>query len=104
MVVYSDFAAYGASNPSISEEVLKEKDANLNGDVLADNLVVSGSTTHQEAISNPVNNSAIDGDDPDSTKRGIVLSFVPLSLTFDDIRYFVDMPEVPNKRNCFLFC
>jgi hypothetical protein len=27
-------------------------------------------------------------------KRGMVLSFVPLSLTLDNIRYFVDMPQV----------
>lgn len=28
------------------------------------------------------------------TKRGMVLPFVPLSLTFDEIRYAVDMPQV----------
>lgn len=27
-------------------------------------------------------------------KRGMVLPFVPLSLTFDEIRYSVDMPQV----------
>ncbi|CAN6330866.1 unnamed protein product, partial [Urochloa humidicola] len=86
-------SAYGKSHPSISEEVLKEKYANLNGDVLADNLVVSGRTAHQTAVSNPVSDSAIDHEDSDPTKRGMVLSFVPLSLTFDNIRYSVDMPQ-----------
>ena len=28
-------------------------------------------------------------------KRGMVLPFQPLSLTFDEIRYSVDMPQVP---------
>ena len=27
-------------------------------------------------------------------KKGMVLPFVPLSITFEDIRYSVDMPEV----------
>lgn len=29
-----------------------------------------------------------------SKERGMVLPFVPLSLTFDEIRYSVDMPQV----------
>ena len=28
-------------------------------------------------------------------QRGMVLPFAPLSITFDDIRYSVDMPQVP---------
>ncbi|CAN6344738.1 unnamed protein product, partial [Urochloa humidicola] len=56
---------YGKSHPSISEEVLKDKYANLNGDVLADKLVVSGRTTHQAAVSNPVSDSEIDPEDSD---------------------------------------
>jgi hypothetical protein len=28
------------------------------------------------------------------TNKGMVLPFVPLSMTFEDIRYSVDMPEV----------
>jgi hypothetical protein len=28
------------------------------------------------------------------TNKGMVLPFVPLSITFEDIRYSVDMPEV----------
>ncbi|KAF8657997.1 hypothetical protein HU200_059457 [Digitaria exilis] len=75
---------YGKSHPSISEEILNEKDANLNGKVLSGSLLVSGSSTHQAAVStSPIS----------PMTRGMVLSFVPLSLTFDDIRYFVDMPQ-----------
>jgi hypothetical protein len=89
-MVPSYFAAYGKSHPSITEEVLKEKDANLNGKV----ILGSGETTHQAAIRNPVSDSTIDEDDSGPMKRGMVLSFVPLSLTLDNIRYFVDMPQV----------
>jgi hypothetical protein len=32
-------------------------------------------------------------------KRGMVLPFEPLSLTFDEIRYAVDMPQVPSSFN-----
>nr|CAB3459684.1 unnamed protein product [Digitaria exilis] len=85
---------YGKSHPSISEEILNEKDANLNGKVLSGSLLVSGSSTHQAAVStSPISDSAINEDGSGPMTRGMVLSFVPLSLTFDDIRYFVDMPQ-----------
>lgn len=88
------FAAYGKSHPSVSEEVLNEKDANLNGKVISSNILGSGDSTHQAAVRNPANDSAIDEDDSGPMKRGMVLSFAPLSLTFHNIRYFVDMPQV----------
>jgi hypothetical protein len=30
-----------------------------------------------------------------SGRKGMVLPFQPLSLSFDDIKYSVDMPQVP---------
>lgn len=33
-------------------------------------------------------------------RRGMILPFVPLSITFDDIRYAVDMPQV----HFYFFC
>lgn len=87
-MVPSYFAAYGKSHPFISEEVLNEKDADLNGNVLSGNILGSGDSTHQAAVRNS------DEDDSGPMKRGMVLSFAPLSLTFDNIRYFVDMPQV----------
>ena len=83
-MVPSYFAAYGKSHPSISEEVLNEKDADLNGNVLSGNILGSGDSTHQAAV----RNSASDEDDSGPMKRGMVLSFAPLSLTFDNIRYW----------------
>jgi len=32
--------------------------------------------------------------DSGPAQKGMVLPFLPLSLTFDDIRYSVDMPQV----------
>jgi hypothetical protein len=93
-MVPSYFAAYGKSHPSISEEILNEKDANLNGNVLSGNILGFGDSTHQAAVRNSASDSAIDEDDSGPMKRGMVLSFAPLSLTFDNIRYFVDMPQV----------
>ena len=29
-----------------------------------------------------------------NTKKGMVLPFTPLALSFDDVKYFVDMPVV----------
>lgn len=97
----SDSAAYGKSHPSVSEEVLKEKHANLNDDVLDDSLLASG-TTYQAAVNNTETNSAIVEHDSGSKQRGMVLPFVPLSLTFDNIRYSVSMPQVENGT-CFSY-
>lgn len=37
---------------------------------------------------------SINQDSDQNKKRGMILPFTPLSITFDDIRYSVDMPEV----------
>jgi hypothetical protein len=44
--------------------------------------------SNDEAISNHATVNSSPG------KKGMVLPFVPLSITFEDIRYSVDMPEV----------
>ncbi|KAF8676069.1 hypothetical protein HU200_047574 [Digitaria exilis] len=76
---------YGNSRPSVSEEELKEKHANLKGEVLDASHLVSASS-HRSTGINTETDSAI-------TKRGMILPFTPLSLTFDNIRYSVDMPQ-----------
>ncbi|CAL5003529.1 unnamed protein product [Urochloa decumbens] len=83
---------YGNSRPSVSEEELKEKHANMKGEVLDGNHLESASS-HRSAGINTGTDSAIVEDDSAPTKRGMILPFVPLSLTFDDIRYSVDMPQ-----------
>jgi hypothetical protein len=37
-------------------------------------------------------------------KRGMVLPFTPLSITFDNIKYSVIMPQVSiNQKKCLIF-
>ncbi|OEL30546.1 ABC transporter G family member 36 [Dichanthelium oligosanthes] len=83
---------YGNSRPSVSEEELKEKHANMKGEVLDSNHLVSESS-HRSTGINTETDSAIVEDESALTKRGMILPFVPLSLTFDNIRYSVDMPQ-----------
>jgi len=94
------FPAYGDSRPSVSEEELKEKHANMKGEVLDGNHRASASS-HRPTGINTEADPAIAEDDSALTKRGMILPFVPLSLAFDDIRYSVDMPQV-KYTNLFL--
>ncbi|XP_066306519.1 ABC transporter G family member 36-like isoform X2 [Miscanthus floridulus] len=83
---------YGNSQPSVSEEELQEKHANIKGEVLDGNHLVSASS-HLSTGVHSETNSAIMEDDSASTKKGMILPFDPLSLTFDNIKYSVDMPQ-----------
>nr|CAD1823988.1 unnamed protein product [Ananas comosus var. bracteatus] len=68
---------FGKAQPVVSEETLKEKRANLTGEGLEKTV---GATKTSTTASSPI-------------KKGMVLPFVPLSLTFENIRYSVDMPQ-----------
>ncbi|WVZ64594.1 hypothetical protein U9M48_014089 [Paspalum notatum var. saurae] len=88
---------FDSNQPTISEETLKIKQANLTGEVLeassrgrvASSTVTRGTAdgSNDEAVSNltTINSTPVN--------KGMVLPFVPLSITFEDIRYSVDMPE-----------
>ena len=93
MVSSRYFPAYGNSRPSISEEQLNEKYASLNGEVPDSNHLASKSS-HRSTGSNTDTDSALTG-------KGMILPFVPLSLTFDNIRYSVDMPQVKDRKLFF---
>ncbi|WVZ69752.1 hypothetical protein U9M48_018488 [Paspalum notatum var. saurae] len=80
---------FGNSRPSVSEEELKEKHANLKGEVLDGNYLAR---SNESGINNETDSTIVE-DDSAMTKKGMILPFVPLSLTFDNIRYFVDMPQ-----------
>ncbi|PKA63442.1 putative pleiotropic drug resistance protein 2 [Apostasia shenzhenica] len=71
---------FGKSQPTISEETLKEKQASLTGEMTE--LVPTTKSNDDEATTESKPN-----------KKGMVLPFTPLSMTFDNIRYSVDMPE-----------
>ncbi|VAH77438.1 unnamed protein product [Triticum turgidum subsp. durum] len=83
--------AYGNSRSSVSEDELKEKHANLNGEVLDNDRLESPSNDGPIRM-NTGNDSAIVKENSSPMQRGMVLPFLPLSLTFDNIRYSVDMP------------
>jgi hypothetical protein len=92
------FSAYGNSRPSVSEEELKEKHANMKGEVLDGNHLLSASSRHHSTQVNADTDSTIMKDDYVPTKKGMILPFAPLSLTFDDIKYSVDMPQVKYRK------
>jgi hypothetical protein len=80
------FPAYGNSRASVSEEELKEKHANITGEAPDVNHLAAGINTESD-LGTPEDGSA-------RAQRGMILPFVPLSLTFNDVRYSVDMPPV----------
>lgn len=92
----SSCPAYGNSRSSVSEDELKEKHANLNGEVLDNNHL----ETHGPSGISTGNDSAV-VEDSSPVKRGMVLPFLPLALTFENIRYSVDMPPVIHKKESF---
>ncbi|KAG2642851.1 hypothetical protein PVAP13_2KG284934 [Panicum virgatum] len=88
---------FDSNQPTISEETLKIKQANLTGEVLE-------ASSRGRVPSNTVTTSTVDGSNGEAdsnhttvnsrpVNKGMVLPFVPLSITFEDIRYSVDMPE-----------
>ncbi|KAJ1704497.1 hypothetical protein LUZ63_004276 [Rhynchospora breviuscula] len=68
--------AYGKGQPTISEEALRDKHTYLTGE--GSSLPRTGDTLQK-------NRSIME--------RGMVLLFTPLCLTFEDIKYSVDMPQ-----------
>ncbi|XP_058112196.1 pleiotropic drug resistance protein TUR2-like [Magnolia sinica] len=82
---------FGKSQAVLSEETMKEKHANRTGQVEGLELSSRGSSTSHP----PSNGDEIKkGQVADKNKKkGMVLPFAPLSITFDNIRYSVDMPQ-----------
>nr|XP_019707357.1 ABC transporter G family member 36-like isoform X6 [Elaeis guineensis] len=88
-VVLTYIKPFGKAQPAISEETLKEKHANLTGEVLEQSSIRrsgTASTSTNEVV------------DLNQNQKGMVLPFVPLSMTFDNIRYYVDMPQQMKAR------
>nr|CAD1823989.1 unnamed protein product [Ananas comosus var. bracteatus] len=92
---------FGKGQPVISEETLNEKHANLTGEVLegsprgtiSANTSASQRSNHEITRSNTASNSMNEVAGASPSKKGMVLPFVPLSLTFENVRYSVDMPQ-----------
>ncbi|KAL5538716.1 hypothetical protein UlMin_043768 [Ulmus minor] len=66
---------FGKPQAMLSEEALAEKNANRTGEL------IELSSTGRNSVGNF------------NRKHGMVLPFKPLSITFDEIRYAVDMPQ-----------
>ncbi|KAJ3670859.1 hypothetical protein LUZ60_008285 [Juncus effusus] len=77
---------FGITQPTVSEEALKEKHANLTGEIL------EGSSKRRPALTKSASDSVHELNISSPSKKGMVLPFQPLALTFDNVRYSVDMP------------
>jgi hypothetical protein len=73
---------------------LKEKHANLTGEAIEGHKKKKSKRQELELSNSVGQNSVATSEDSSHNKKGMVLPFAPLSLTFNDIRYSVDMPEV----------
>ncbi|KAL6655738.1 hypothetical protein ACP70R_006564 [Stipagrostis hirtigluma subsp. patula] len=90
---------FDSNQPTISEEALKIKQANLTGEVfeassrgrVATNMIASRNTMDENNDEKTASNHVAVNSSP--VTKGMVLPFVPLSITFEDIRYSVDMPQ-----------
>jgi hypothetical protein len=83
----------------VSEETLKEKQANLTGQNMEEfSNGKKSSSMHHSGQNNSIktNGSSLKSIARiiGSEKKGMILPFMPLSLVFDDIKYSVDMPQV----------
>ncbi|KAJ4749522.1 ABC transporter G family member 36 [Rhynchospora pubera] len=89
---------FGKAQPTISEETLNEKHANLTGEIIEGSSTgkrsssLQGSSRHGNSIRNNSTPAKSAREIIGSDKKGMVLPFTPLSLAFDDVRYSVDMP------------
>ena len=76
------------------EEELKEKHANLTGEAIEGHKEKKSRRQEFELSHSVGQNSVHSSEDSSQNRKGMALPFPPLSLTFNDIRYSVDMPEV----------
>ncbi|VAH79294.1 unnamed protein product [Triticum turgidum subsp. durum] len=86
----------GDTHPTMPENAIKEKHANVTGEILENpekkkcrNLELSGSTNQNCATSNV---------DSSSRRKGMVLPFAQLSLSFNAVKYSVDMPQAMSAQ------
>ncbi|XP_022863103.1 pleiotropic drug resistance protein 1-like [Olea europaea var. sylvestris] len=103
---------FGKPQAILSEETVAERNGSKRGETVelssrrkstSGREIDSRHSISSRSMSSRV--GSINETDP-NRKRGMVLPFEPLSLTFDDIHYAVDMPEVNflyRHHICFLF-
>ncbi|KAJ6434978.1 hypothetical protein OIU84_000261 [Salix udensis] len=89
---------FGKPQAMLSKEALAEKNANKNGEVIelstrGKSSSVRGNDSRISSSPRPPSSRIPSFGDGNQTKRGMVLPFQPLSISFDEIRYSVDMPQ-----------
>ncbi|KAK6119474.1 hypothetical protein DH2020_046778 [Rehmannia glutinosa] len=90
---------FGKPQAILSEETLSERIASKRGEHVELSSVGSRTSGRYDDVHRSVSSrtmssrvGVISNADP-NRKRGMILPFEPLSITFDDIRYAVDMPQ-----------
>ncbi|XP_042493681.1 pleiotropic drug resistance protein 1-like [Macadamia integrifolia] len=89
----------GKPQAVLSEESLNEKNASGNGEMVE--LSSKGKSSMGDEIKSTFENassSMATVDANQNRKRGMVLPFEPLSITFDEVKYSVDMPQEMKAR------
>ncbi|KAJ1410992.1 P-loop containing nucleoside triphosphate hydrolase [Sesbania bispinosa] len=90
---------FGKPQALISEEALAERNASRNGHIIELSPIFDGSSAKGNESRRSLSSrtpsarvgSIVAADH--TRKRGMILPFTPLSITFDEIRYAVDMPQ-----------
>ncbi|XP_058112108.1 pleiotropic drug resistance protein TUR2-like [Magnolia sinica] len=98
-VALTNLDPYKGGQAVLSEEALKEKHANRTGEVKEVELSTRR-TSSSARIGNEIRMTEATDRANMSNKKGMVLPFAPLSITFDNVRYSVDMPQ-EMKAQCF---
>ncbi|EAY74922.1 hypothetical protein OsI_02816 [Oryza sativa Indica Group] len=92
-VALSVLSPFTDSHASMSEDALKDKHANLTGEVVEGQKDTKSRKQELELSHIADQNSGINSADSSASRKGMVLPFAPLSISFNDVRYSVDMPE-----------
>ncbi|TVU03324.1 hypothetical protein EJB05_51147, partial [Eragrostis curvula] len=92
-VSLSVFDPFTDSHGSMSKEEFDEKQANLTGQAIEDHKGKKSRRQELELSHSVGQHSLTSSEDSSQSRKGMVLPFAPLSLTFNNIRYSVDMPE-----------
>ncbi|XP_059459725.1 pleiotropic drug resistance protein 1-like [Corylus avellana] len=82
---------FGKPQAVLSKESLAERNADRTGDFIE--LSSRGKSSPEEGTGVRRSRSSRIDDSYENRKRGMVLPFEPLSITFNEIRYAVDMPQ-----------
>ncbi|KAK8936083.1 Pleiotropic drug resistance protein 3 [Platanthera zijinensis] len=86
---------FGKAQTTISEDTQKEKQANITGETeqsLAEANKLEINSKNKESVGIDVVVEV------NEKKKGMVLPFTPLCITFNDIRYSVDMPQEMKEK------